>query len=91
MIANILLVIAMSFLIAGAIGVNRLKGVFPKLLTSSLIDTMAMLTLILALMIKSGWNSMSIKLGIVMLFILLTNPVINHVITQAAHEEHKND
>jgi len=91
MIANILLVIAMVFLIVGAIGINRLEGIFPKLLTSSLVDTMAMLTLILALMIKSGWSSMSVKLGIVMLFILLTNPVINHVITQAAHEEQKND
>ncbi|MBI9013327.1 MAG: monovalent cation/H(+) antiporter subunit G [Clostridiales bacterium] len=89
MIANILLVIAMFFLIIGAIGINKLEGIFPKLLTSSLIDTMAMLALILALMIKSGWNSMSVKLGIVMLFILLTNPVINHIITQAAHEEQK--
>jgi len=91
MIANILLVIAMFFLIMGAVGINRLEGIFPKLLTSSLIDTMAMMTLIIALIIKSGFNSISIRLGIVMLFILLTNPIINHVITHAAHEEQNND
>ncbi len=90
MIANILLVFSMVFLLMGAIGVNRLKGVFPKLLTSSLIDTMAMMLLITALMIKSGFSGMSVRLGIVMLFILLTNPVINHVITQVA-KENEND
>lgn len=91
MISNILLVIAMFFLIMGAIGINRLEGVFPRLLTSSLIDTMAMIVLILALMLKSGFSGMSIRLGIVLLFIILTNPIINHVITQAAHEEQSDD
>jgi len=91
MISNILLVISMFFLIMGAIGINRLEGVFPRLLTSSLIDTMAMIVLIIALILKSGFNSMSIRLAIVMLFVLATNPIINHVITQAAHEEQSND
>jgi len=90
MIADILLVFSMIFLLSGAVGVNRLKGVFPKLLSSSLIDTMAFILLIVALMIKSGFTGMSVRLGIVLIFIVLTNPVINHVITQAA-KEREND
>lgn len=87
MIADVLMIFSMIFLISGAIGINRLKGVFPKLLTSSLIDTMAFILLILALMLKSGFSGMTVRLGIVLIFIVLTNPVINHVITQAAKEK----
>lgn len=90
MIADILLVASMFFLIMGALGVNRLKGVYAKLLTSSMIDTMAVILLVFALMIKSGFGGMTVRLGIVLIFVLLTNPVINHVITKAA-KEHEND
>jgi len=91
MIVNILLVLAMFFVIMGALGINTMKGPIPKLLTSSLIDAMSMILLIIALILKSGFNSMSIKLSIVLLFVMLTNPVINHVITKAAYEESKDD
>lgn len=91
MIVNILLVLSMVVLVLGTIGINRLKGVIPKLLTSSLIDTMAMILLVIALVLKSGFGIMSVKLGIVLLFVLLTNPVINHVITKAAYKEKIDD
>lgn len=91
MIVHILLVLSMFFVIMGALGINRFKGAIPKLLTSSMIDTMAIIWLIVALILESGWNTISVKLGVVLLFVMLTNPVINHVITKAAYEENKDD
>lgn len=91
MLANILLVLSMIALIFGTVGINRLKGVIPKLLTSSLIDTMAMILLVIALMLKSGFGIISVKLGIVLIFVVLTNPVINHVITKATYKERHDD
>lgn len=85
MMANILLVMAMIFLLIGAVGVNSLKGIIPKMLTSSLIDTMAMILLVIALVLKTGFNGLSIRLVIVLLFIMLTTPVINHMMTKAAY------
>lgn len=87
MLANSLLVLAMFFLLVGAIGINRLPGILSKLLTSSLIDTMALILLVLGLILKSGLNGLSIRLVIVLIFLLLTNPVISHVITAAAYND----
>lgn len=87
MISNLLLIISMFYLLTGAIGINKLEGVLPKLLTSSMIDTVALIFLISALILKIGFSVMSLKLLIVLLFILLTNPVINHIITRGAYSE----
>lgn len=86
MIANILLIIAMFFFITGAIGVNRFKGTYAKLLTGGLIDTTGLILLVIGLILKSGWNGITIRIVIVLLFVLLSNPVINHVVAQAAKE-----
>ena len=87
MIVSILLVVSMVYLIIGAIGINKMEGVLPKLLTSSMIDTVALIMLVSALILKLGFSKMSVKLTIVLLFVLLTNPVINHIITRAAHDD----
>jgi len=86
MLSNIFLFAAAIFLLSGAIGINRLRGLYPKLLTSSLIDTMAFIMLIIGLILRVGINGLAVRLVIVLIFVLLTNPVINHIITQAAHE-----
>ena len=89
MISSIFLVIAMFFLLIGALGINKLKGIFPKLLISSMIDTVAFIFLILGLVTKLGPTRMALKLLLILTFILLTNPVINHFITRAAFNDSK--
>ena len=79
----------MILIIIGAIGINRLEGIIPKMLTSSLIDTMAMIILVIALVMKTGFNGLGIRLIIVLIFILLTTPVINHMMAAAAYEATK--
>lgn len=93
MFANVFLTIGIFFLIAGAFGINRLEGIIPKLLTSSLIDTMGVIVIFVGLFLKTGFSPIGIRLIIVLIFLLLTNPVINHVITKAAisEEEAKDD
>jgi len=89
MISSIFLATAMFFLLIGALGINKLKGVFPKLLVSNMIDTVALIFLVLGLITKLGFTRMSLKLLIMLTFILLTNPVINHFITRAAFNDLK--
>lgn len=87
MFADIFLVLAMVFLIIGAVGINTMPNIISKLLTSSLIDTMALILLMVGLVLKSGFSPLSIRLVIVLGFLLLTNPVINHMITAAAYKD----
>jgi len=86
MISNILLVLTWIFIGFGVLGIYRLPGIYAKLLTSSKIDTVAVITLLVALMIKSGFSHMTLKLVFILMFILLTNPIANHIIASSAYQ-----
>lgn len=86
MIYNGLLFLTCVFLVFGVIGIYRLNNLYAKLLTSSKIDTVSVITLLLALMIKSGFSTMTLKLLILFMFVILTNPVTNHFIAKLAYK-----
>ena len=85
MIYKFLLLLSWFFLLIGIIGLFRFKGVFAKLLSSSKIDSVTIITIILALVFKSGLSMMSLKLVIILLFYLITNPVTNQIIAISAY------
>ncbi len=85
MIYKLLLVISWIYIIFGIIGIFRFDNIYSRLLTSSKIDTVAFITIILALIFKSGMNYISIRLLMILFFIVLTNPVSNHIITSSAY------
>lgn len=85
MISNILLVIAWAFMLFGVSGLFRLKGIYNRLLSSSKIDSVTIITLFTALMLKTGWSVMSLKLIVILIFYLLTNPVTNQIIANSAY------
>lgn len=84
MISNFLLVLSWFFMLFGVFGLFRLKGVYTRLLSSSKIDSVTVITLFLALMIRLGWHQLTLKLGLVLIFYLLTNPVTNQIIANSA-------
>ena len=84
MIANILLISAWFFMLFGIFGLFRLKGIYTRLLSSAKIDSVTVITLFAALMIKTGFTVMTLKLAVVLIFYLLTNPVTNQIIANSA-------
>lgn len=86
MIYNGLLLLTCIFLVFGVIGIYRLNNLYAKLLTSSKIDTVSVITLLLALIIKTGFSTMTLKLIILFLFVIMTNPVTNHFIARLAYK-----
>ena len=89
MLVNILLIISMFFMIFGVIGLFRYDDILAKLLTSSLMDAASLIILILALAIKLGFSPMMYKLITVLVFMFITNPVVNHLLTKVAYK-HRN-
>lgn len=85
MISDILIIMSWIFIILGLIGLRRLKGVYSKLLSSSKIDSVATITLFAALIIKKGFTVVSLKLIVILVFYLLTNPVANQIIGISAY------
>jgi len=85
MISDILIFSSWIFIIIGITGLRRLKGVYSKLLSSSKIDSVATITLFMALIIKKGLTVVSFKLIVILVFYLLTNPVTNQIIGISAY------
>lgn len=86
MISSFLLVLSWIFLISGTIGLIKLKGVYNRLLSSAKIDSAAFLTLFISLIISSGFSIVSLKLFVIMIFYMFTNPVTNQVLASSAYK-----
>lgn len=88
---EILIVIANIFVLAGAIavvigliGVYRMPDFFTRLHAASIVDTMGTIFIIIGLILHAGINLVSIKLVLIMLFILITTPAAAHALAKSA-------
>lgn len=84
MISDGLLVLSWLFISIGITGLFRFKGVYGRILNSSKIDSVAIITLSLGLMMKTGFSMMTLKLVVILVFYLLTNPVSSQIIASSA-------
>lgn len=85
MMYKILLILSWIYISFGIIGIFRFPDMYSRLLTSSKIDTVAAITILFALIVKSGFTPASIRLALILIFILITNPISNHVIARSAY------
>lgn len=96
-ISNILLGLSFIFIALGLVGIARFDSVYSRLLTSSKIDTAAVILILVALIIRTGFSPTSLKIFTILTFVLLTSPVSNHLIASSAYhnaiavEEDEND
>jgi multicomponent Na+:H+ antiporter subunit G len=68
----------------GVIGIYKFKNIYARILNTSKIDSVSFITLILALVFTNNFGNLSLRLLIILIFYMLTNPVINHLILNAA-------
>lgn len=85
MIFNVLMIISWILLLIGIVGIYKFDGVYSKLLSSSKIDSVTIIILSMALIIKVGFNLMSLKILLILVFYLLTNPITNQMIGSSAY------
>lgn len=85
MIYKLLFILSWVYILFGVIGIFRFDNLYARLLTSSKIDTAASTTIIMALMFHSGFNKVSAKLFVILLFIIATTPIGSHVIARSAY------
>jgi multicomponent Na+:H+ antiporter subunit G len=90
LISDGLLLIFLILLFFGLWGMFRFKTSFGRILNSSKIDSVAAIFLMLALMIRANSISVMLKLFVILIFYLLTNPVVNQLIAYSA-KKHLND
>lgn len=80
-----LLVIAGGFfLIVGGLGLVRLPDLFTRLHAAGVGDTLGVALFVLGFMFLVDLGSVTVKLVLVLLFLLLTGPVATHALAKAA-------
>ncbi|MCL2168501.1 MAG: monovalent cation/H(+) antiporter subunit G [Defluviitaleaceae bacterium] len=84
LISNIVVAIGLIFIIFGAIGLFRFKDFYPRILMSTKIDTVGMITLLVGVGIRHGFSFFTAKLALIFLIILILNPLVAHVMARAA-------
>ena len=78
------LVVGSTFLIIGSIGLIRFPDFFTRLHASSVVDTLGCILIMVGLMLQAGLSIVTVKLILVVIFILLTSPAAAHALAKAA-------
>jgi len=84
-IGGILVVLGVIFMVFGVVGTFIFDNFYLRLLVTSKIDTVGMLTLIFGLMIMHGISFFSAKLLLLAVIVLILNPLVAHSVARAAY------
>lgn len=79
-----LLLTGSFFLVVGAVGVLRMPDFYTRMHAASLTDTLAAIGILGGLMLQGGLTIVTIKLVLILAFLLLTSPVASHALAAAA-------
>ena len=86
LIGGVLLVAGAAFLLLGGLGLVRMPDVFNRIQAGTKATTLGtLLSLAGIACLQPDWT---LKLALIGLFILFTNPLSSHVLARAAHRNH---
>ncbi len=68
----------------GGLGLLRLPDLFSRMHAAGIIDTLGMGLIMLGLMFQAGFTLITVKLIIIVVFILFTSPTATHAVAKAA-------
>ena len=74
----------LGFCLIGGIGLFRMPDFYTRLHAASLTDTLGIGLIILGLVFQAGWTLISVKLLLILLFVLFTSPIATHALARAA-------
>ena len=84
LLAYLLITIALIFMALGIIGLFRFKDFYSRILISSKIETVGFLTIMIGFMILSGLTYAAMKIFLITLMVMITNPLSTHAIARSA-------
>ena len=84
MIAYLFIFLGLVFIFFGTLGIIRFPDIYTRLQTSSKCDAAGAVALLVGLMIREGLDSLSLRILLILVFLLLTNPVASHAIARSA-------
>lgn len=74
------------FCFVGGVGLLRFPDFFSRTHGASLTDTLGAGLVLVGLMFQGGWSQTTVKLAMILFFLLLTSPTASHALAKAALE-----
>ncbi len=71
-------------LLIGAVGVLRMPDFYTRLHAASVIDTLGTMLIIAGMLLQAGLSLISVKLILILVFLLITSPVAVHALAKSA-------
>lgn len=84
-VAVLLIITALAFMFFGVIGLFRFKNFYSRILISSKIETLGFLTIMIGFIFFSGFNFASLKIFLILMMMIITNPLSTHAIARSAY------
>lgn len=84
LVAGLLLAGGSVFLVIGSIGLVRLPEFFTRLHAASVTDTLGAALVLAGMAVHAGVDLATVKLALILLFLLFTSPTATHALAKAA-------
>jgi len=78
------IVVGSVFAVIGAVGILRLPDVFSRMHGAGIIDTLGAGLILVGLMFQAGFSLVTVKLILIVVFVLYTGPTATHALARAA-------
>ncbi len=83
LLSNICLLLGGMLCITGGVGLLRMPDFFSRVHASGVTDTLAAPLLLLGLLLQMEWSLDSVKVIMILLIVLATNPTATHAMAKA--------
>ena len=83
-LSSISVILGSLSIIVGLLGVYRMPDFYTRLHAASVIDTLGTILILFGLILYAGLNIVSIKLLLILIFILITTPTAAHALAKSA-------
>jgi len=80
----IFLLAGSAFAMTGGIGILRLPDFYSRMHAAGITDTMGAGLILVGLMFQAGFTLLTVKLAMVLLFLLITSPTSGHALARSA-------
>lgn len=72
------------FLLIGSLGMLRLQDFWARLHAASIIDSAGVGLILFGMMLQTGFTLVTVKIALIVLFLLITGPTASHAVANAA-------
>ncbi|WP_125152387.1 monovalent cation/H(+) antiporter subunit G [Clostridium rectalis] len=80
---SLFLIGGLFFFLVGTVGILRFPDVFTRVHSAAKCDTLGLFLSLIGLIIFNGFNVISLKIILVIIFVWITNPTATHLIGKA--------